>query len=810
MSDSPLKPSPPNPGSSRTLEIAHVLFTDIVGYSKLPMDEQERLLMQLQDAVRQTPEFARAEASEELIRLPTGDGMALVFFRDPEAPVRCALELSRILRGYPEMKLRMGIHSGPVYRVADINANRNVAGGGINIAQRVMDCGDAGHILVSEDVANVLGQLSRWKGHLQNLGEAEVKHSVRVHLFNLYTEDAGNSALPQKLLAPAARGAAAEAKSGHRRRGLFLAGIAVVVLLALAGYALRSHYRSTGSGEPFKNFTITKLTDAGNLTTAAISPDGKYVVNVVKDNGMESLWLRNVTTNTDTQVVAPMQSHYASVQFAPDGDYIYFLRQEQIGPFVLYRAPLLGGDPHLAVEDNIASGVSFSPNGQRISFFRVIVDTQADKTPIIHSILLTRSLEESAEKKLATIDWDNERGTKDTAWSPDGKVIVFSNFDKTRRSGSLIAIDPESGKRQNIISSTDMNFVQLKWLPDGSGLLVLYSKENSKTSQQQIGFISYPEGKFRAITRDTNSYSGLSVSRDGKIITTVQNEEGHRLYIMTSGGGSEEHGIAITPRGSFYVFAWADERNLIAEDRSSRFYRLTDRGEGKTFLFETSKNLPLSMPLLWTPCQSGRYIVFDTLDPKSTGMEFTLQRFDMTNNEIVRLTEDKIAVDPVCSADGKRIYYNGTDLNGENAGLKVISIDGGATRTISEEALLVFDVSRDGKLLAFSNLKVFGSINLESGKVVREFPFDPRLESSGGMLLYPHFTPDGKALAYTVHVSGVDNIWAQPLDGSKAYPITSFNSDEIIDFHWSPSGERLGIVRGRTDSNVVLIRAANP
>src|SRR6204780_2530288 len=139
MSDSPLKPSPPDPISIRTLEIAHVLFTDIVGYSKLPMDEQESLLMQLQDAVRHTPEFARAEASEELIRLPTGDGMALVFFRDPEAPVRCALELSRILRSYPEIKLRMGIHSGPVYRVADINANRNVAGGGINIAQRVMD-----------------------------------------------------------------------------------------------------------------------------------------------------------------------------------------------------------------------------------------------------------------------------------------------------------------------------------------------------------------------------------------------------------------------------------------------------------------------------------------------------------------------------------------------------------------------------------------------------------------------------------------------------------------------------------------------
>src|ERR1700726_2736282 len=189
----------PDSGSSRTLEIAHVLFTDIVGYSKLPMDEQERLLMRLQEAVRQTSEFARAEAVDELIRLPTGDGMALVFFGDAEAPVRCAVELGRSLRKQSALQLRMGIHTGPVYRVADINANRNVAGGGINIAQRVMDCGDAGHILVSASVAEILAQLSVWKDSLLNLGETTVKHGVRLRLFNMYTEEAGNSEVPKKI-----------------------------------------------------------------------------------------------------------------------------------------------------------------------------------------------------------------------------------------------------------------------------------------------------------------------------------------------------------------------------------------------------------------------------------------------------------------------------------------------------------------------------------------------------------------------------------------------------------------------------------
>src|ERR1700730_10149796 len=197
MSDFPPRSSrTPDSGSSRTLEIAHVLFTDIVGYSKLPMDEQEELLMQLQEAVRQTSEFSRAEAADELIRLPTGDGMALVFFRDAEAPVRCALELSRALRNHPDLKLRLGIHSGPVYRVADINANRNVAGGGINIAHRRMECGDAGHILVSGAEAAVLGQVSFWSGMLHDLGQVEVKHGVRIHLYNLYTEEAGSPVSP--------------------------------------------------------------------------------------------------------------------------------------------------------------------------------------------------------------------------------------------------------------------------------------------------------------------------------------------------------------------------------------------------------------------------------------------------------------------------------------------------------------------------------------------------------------------------------------------------------------------------------------
>ena len=186
-------------GHAPSFEMAYVLFMDIVGYSALRMDQQQSVLHRFQDAVRNTAEFIRAQEDDQLIRLPTGDGMALVFFRDPEAPARCAIDVSRSLRNHPEVKLRMGIHAGHVYRVADINANRNVAGGGINIAQRVMDCGDAGHILVSKAASDLLAEIKGWEPLLHDLGETEVKHRHRLHLFNLWSEEAGNRERPSKL-----------------------------------------------------------------------------------------------------------------------------------------------------------------------------------------------------------------------------------------------------------------------------------------------------------------------------------------------------------------------------------------------------------------------------------------------------------------------------------------------------------------------------------------------------------------------------------------------------------------------------------
>src|SRR5437899_10516308 len=190
---------PSEHSSDVKFEIGHVLFIDIVGYSKLLINEQSEQIQKLKAIVRGTEQFRLAETEGKLLRLPTGDGGALVFRNSPEAPVRCAVEISQELKRYPELRVRMGIHSGPVNEITDLNEQANIAGAGINIAQRVMDCSDAGHILLSKHVAEDLEQYPQWRSLLHELGDCEVKHGVRVGLVNLYGEEIGNPEVPKKL-----------------------------------------------------------------------------------------------------------------------------------------------------------------------------------------------------------------------------------------------------------------------------------------------------------------------------------------------------------------------------------------------------------------------------------------------------------------------------------------------------------------------------------------------------------------------------------------------------------------------------------
>ena len=278
---------PPERSSEVKFEIGHVLFIDIVGYSKLLINQQSEQMQTLREIVRGTEQFRTAEAEGKLLRLPTGDGGALVFRTSPEAPVRCALEISKELKKHPELRVRMGIHSGAVNEITDLNEQANVAGAGINIAQRIMDCGDAGHILLSRHVAEDLEQYRQWQPYLHDLGECEVKHGVRVHAVNFYTDDLGNPEVPEKFKRAAVEadkrqsGSDSAAKKSQIKRRNIFAAILILAAIAIGSFVFWQRGKPKTSAPapviPEKSIAVLPF---GNLSR---DPDNAYFVEGIQD-----------------------------------------------------------------------------------------------------------------------------------------------------------------------------------------------------------------------------------------------------------------------------------------------------------------------------------------------------------------------------------------------------------------------------------------------------------------------------------------------------------------------------------------------
>jgi len=588
---SPSPPAPSDSSSRQTLEMAHVLFTDIVAYSRLPLDQQQQALLHLQEAVRETREFARGRASHQLIPLPTGDGMALVFLGDVEAPVRCAVELHRILQRWPEIHLRMGIHTGPVYRVQDINAAHNVAGAGINIAQRVMDCGDGGHILVSKAVADVLDQVSTWETALHDLGEAEVKHGVRVHIYNFYTEDAGNPELPQKLRTAQTTAATALSQSKRKKLSLVVsAGViaAVVVSGLLVGIYDWRRPVSTSSTQwqqitDFPDSAVQpSLSPDGHILTFIRGPEtfftlGQVYVKFLPDGPPVAL------THDDLEKLSPV--------FSSDGSQIAYSGSESFH-WDTYVVPVTGGAPKLLLPN--ASGLTWI-EGQRLLFSEVRGTGR-------HMGLVTATPTRGDEHDVYFPASD--QGMVHRSWaSPDRQWVVVAEMDLGEWLRCRLL--PLSGTSSGTPIGPGGMCTSAAWSPDGRWI---YLTSNSGGSSDHIWRMKFPDGPPQQLTSGPTQEDGVALDPDGKsFITSVGTAQG-TVWLHDQKGDRQ-----ISSEGyAYFPFINRDGTRLyyLEHDRKERLGPGAKSSEGpdrKLIVVDLQKE---SSQEILTHFDSGDYCIF--------------------------------------------------------------------------------------------------------------------------------------------------------------------------------------------------------
>jgi len=590
------------------------------------------------------------------------------------------------------------------------------------------------------------------------------------------------------------------ATAKQHKLGLTAGLVVALVVLAAAGYGVYSMF-SGKAAVPFQNYSITQITDNAKSQAAAISPDGKYILSEVVDAGKTSLWLHHVSTNSDTQVIAPSEAFYSDFDFTPDGDYFCFrkARTSAQDDFDLYRAPVLGGNPQIIGRD-IDSNAAFSPDGKHIAYYR-------DNDPDVGKFqLLVANADGTDEKMIAGGPLDSSRNF--LAWSRDGKRIALTgNFSEAP--GSIQLIDVASGKTEDLAGLQGFVFHKSAWMPDGRGLLVQYQDPSAGLNHNQLGFVSYPGGEFHAITKDTNNYNTLTLSSDAKTLATVQSKRLYTLYAIPAAGvGANPPNPAVPQQQKgFLNFAWAGNDGFyLAED--NHLVHVSSDGGNKTTLGSIASISSLSA------CPDGRILLL-ALVGQGGGSGTNIWRVNADGTNLKQLSNEQRDSGPQCSPDSKWAYY--VDINGSR--IARVPVDGGTPETVpgtriphAITASTYLDFSPDGKSVAFlittigtNAVNEIAVVPLDAGAEPQVRLVDPHPSIWDG----PRFTPDGKAFVYPITENGVDNLWLQPLDGSRGRQITNFKTDHITSVQWSPDGKTIGVLGRRIEADVVLLRESS-
>jgi len=578
------------------------------------------------------------------------------------------------------------------------------------------------------------------------------------------------------------------------------------LLVALAGILGGGYYWLAAKTTPFQKTEITQLTTSGRVTLAAISPDGRYVayatgeVSFVGGEAIgwepvdrQTLWVRQVGSGSDVQIVPAADVRYGGLTFSRDGDFLYVTQGERSGSSlgVLYKMPVLGGTKKRLIADvNIGryfvNPVSLSSDGQRVAFLR---DSQAGN----ETALMVANEDGSGEKQLAVRKWPNDFGNS-VAWSPNGKTIAVAvdNFEAGVTYATLVEVSVQGGAERPLTQKRRRSVEDLAWVPDGRGLVANAAEQLEGLAP--IVYVSYANGEDRRITSDLNYYGNVSVTADSRVVATVQMEWPFNVWVAPMAALDSAKPITSDGRGDWPTWSpdggvaysnYADGNIwLIGPDGSNR-KQLTSKARGFNPRFSPD----------------GHYIVF-TSDASGS---VQIWRMDSDGNNPKQLTDSpfQLVSRSDCSPDGKWVVYSRW---GSEKGVWKVSMEGGNAVRLSDTDAHVPTVSPDGKMVAYSYEDA--SANPPRGIAIMAFEGGSptkRFDIPHGELTAFRWAADGRSLLYSKSEGGVSNLWSQPIAGGTPKRITNFNSEEIDDFDVSRDGKRLVMSRGTPKQDVVLI-----
>ena len=581
----------------------------------------------------------------------------------------------------------------------------------------------------------------------------------------------------------------------HHKASLGAIAAVVLLLIAAASFGVYSLF-FTARAQPFQNVKITRVSGTHNARLGAMSPDGNYLAYVLNNEGSESLWLRHLSSESNVQILQAQPVQFRALRFAPDGSHIYYSHTQPVsGPssqaYDLYRIPVLGGTPQLLIKD-IDTNPSFSPDGKRLVFCRAN-DPEPGKY-----LVVVANIDGGDEKIVLT--GSMAAPIMDVAWSPDGRTIAGLEFAHVQNSLVAVAsIDPNTGNRKAMPGPPYTVLLSASWLPSGKALATTYSNQETNFTQQQLGLVSYPDGKFRAITTDTNNYTNPSVSSNGKTIASVMHQSVRDVYVSNSQKSDYSDVRRISSGEPVQNVSWTSDGKLLLDQLPViRFVNVDGAVKGGI----TPENS--SATFNSQGCSDG-HVVFTQAVMKA--MALNIWRSEADGTGLRKLTNGKNDQFPMCSPDGKTVFF--VDL-AANAYMKV-SMEGGEAQRLSpvfSETNGSYDIARDGKTAALGTYDFkaqrpnISLVSVESGTVLRTLEFDPR---HVGLV---RFSPDGKGIVYPIREKGVDNLWLQPLGGGPGRQITNFSALKIYSYQWSQDGKSLAFVRGESPSDLVLIQDA--